>query len=73
MSLKEYFENKKKQEKPRPTGLQIYEVVSMVHGLTKEELYKAIQKLMRGDLKEFHLLEALPEDEEKEWLQFLIG
>ena len=56
MSLKEYFDNTKKQEKPRWTSLQIHEVVSKVHGLTKEEIYKATQKLMRGDPEEFHLL-----------------
>ena len=36
MSVEEYFESKKKQKKPWPTSLQIHEVVSKVHSLTKE-------------------------------------
>ena len=70
LSMKMYFENKKKQE--RPTGLKIHEVVSKVFGLIQDEVYKANQMLMRGDPEEFYLLEGLPDNEKAAWLQFLI-
>ena len=70
LSMKMYFENKKKQE--RPIGLKIYEVVSKVSGLTQDEVYKVDQMLTRGDPEKLYLLEGLLNNEKAARLQFLI-
>ncbi|CAA0806448.1 Unknown protein [Striga hermonthica] len=70
-SFQEYLTRKKQEEKP--SGIEIHEVVSVIPGLTSEEVFKAVRKLMNGDLEEFKLLKALPEDKKQEWIYYLIN
>ncbi|GFQ05424.1 hypothetical protein PHJA_002686500 [Phtheirospermum japonicum] len=64
-SFEEFVASKiKSQEKP--SGVEIHDVVSMVPGLTTDEVFKAVRKLMNGDVEEFNLLKALPDEKKKE-------
>ncbi|GKV54024.1 hypothetical protein SLEP1_g60534, partial [Rubroshorea leprosula] len=67
-SLKEYINLKKK-----PSGQEIYEVVSIVLGLSQQEIFKAIQLLLNGDFEQFYLLKSLPDDKKYDWLAFLLS
>ncbi|GER29377.1 myeloid differentiation primary response protein MyD88, partial [Striga asiatica] len=70
-SFQEYLARKKQEEKPN--GIEIHEVVSVIPGLTCEEVFKAVRKLMNSDLEEFKLLKALPEEKKQEWIYYLIN
>ncbi|GLT84127.1 hypothetical protein SLE2022_023750 [Rubroshorea leprosula] len=67
-SLKEYMNLKKK-----PSGQEIYQVVSTVLGLSQQEIFKAVQLLLNGDLEQFYLLKSLPDDKKYDWLAFLLS
>lgn len=69
-SFQEFVASKKKEE--RPSGIEIYEVVSSITELTSTEKFKAVEKLMGGDVEWFRLLKALPDEERRRWLYFLI-
>ncbi|GKV15533.1 hypothetical protein SLEP1_g26318 [Rubroshorea leprosula] len=67
-SLKEYMNLKKK-----PSGQEIYEVVSTILGLSQQEIFKAVQLLLNGDPKQFYLLKSLPDDKKYDCLAFLLS
>ncbi|GKV28618.1 hypothetical protein SLEP1_g37639 [Rubroshorea leprosula] len=67
-SLKEYMNLKKK-----PSGQEIYEVVSTILGLSQQEIFKAVQLLLNGDPEQFYLLKSLPDDKKYDWLAFLLS
>ncbi|XP_073148049.1 uncharacterized protein [Henckelia pumila] len=69
-SFQDFVASKKKEE--RPSGIEIYEVVSSITELTSIEKFKAVEKLMSGDAERFRLLKALPDEERRGWLNFLI-
>ncbi|KAI3451361.1 hypothetical protein Pfo_008026 [Paulownia fortunei] len=62
----------KKKFQEKPSGIEIYEVVFMVPGLTSNEVFKVVRKLMNGDVEEFNLLRALRDKKKKECIYFLI-
>ncbi|KAL8484320.1 hypothetical protein ACS0TY_026848 [Phlomoides rotata] len=70
-SFQEFLASKKNGE--NPSGIEICNVVKMIPGLNGEEVFKAIRKLMSGDPEEFKLLKALPDEEKREWIDFLIN
>ncbi|XP_073121335.1 uncharacterized protein [Henckelia pumila] len=69
-SFREFVAWKKEE---RPSGIEIYEVVSKITGLTSTERFKAVEKLMDGNVERFRLLKALPDKEKTEWVYYLIN
>ncbi|GKV43214.1 hypothetical protein SLEP1_g50531 [Rubroshorea leprosula] len=59
--------------KKKPSGQEIYEVVSTVLGLSQQEIFKAVQLLLNGDPEQFYLLKSLPDDKKYDWLAFLLS
>ncbi|XP_073125482.1 uncharacterized protein [Henckelia pumila] len=70
-SFQEFVASKKKEE--RPSDIEIHEVVSNINRLTDTERFKAIQKLMNGDVENFRLLKALSDEEKRKLVHFLIN
>lgn len=53
------------------SGIEIYGIVHKVPGLTKREVFVAVQKLMSStNSQEFNLLKALPDEEKKGLILF---
>ncbi|GAA0143376.1 hypothetical protein LIER_04073 [Lithospermum erythrorhizon] len=71
-SVKQYFERKKKNEDNRPSAKVIHEVVLSVGRLTRNEVFKATQRLMNGNVQEFELIQDLHDVEKEEWIRFLL-
>ncbi|KAK6149565.1 hypothetical protein DH2020_017090 [Rehmannia glutinosa] len=63
----------KKKSQEKPSGIEIHEVVSMVPGLTINEIFKVVRELMNGDVEEFNLLKALLDEKKKDWVYFFIN
>ncbi|GAA0175431.1 hypothetical protein LIER_41913 [Lithospermum erythrorhizon] len=63
---------RKKNEDNRPSAKVIHEVVSSVGGLARNDVFKATQRLMNGNVQEFELLRDLRDDEKEEWIKFLL-
>ncbi|OMO49835.1 hypothetical protein COLO4_38347 [Corchorus olitorius] len=72
-SLKEYVEMKKNQERPKPTGEEIYGVVSKIVGLNRNDIFAAINRLMNGCPEQFYLLKSLPDDEKIDYVLYLLN
>ncbi|KAL0370724.1 UNVERIFIED_CONTAM: hypothetical protein Sangu_0390500 [Sesamum angustifolium] len=70
-SFQDFLASKKKNEE-KSSGIGIHEVVSMIPGLTSHEVFKAVRKLMNGDVEEFKLLKSLPDEKKRDWIYFLI-
>ncbi|OMO94123.1 hypothetical protein CCACVL1_06154 [Corchorus capsularis] len=71
-SLKEYVEMKKNQERPKPTGEEIYGVVSKIVGLNRNDIFGAVNRLMNGCPEQFYLLKSLPDDEKIDYVLYLL-
>ncbi|KAL0423646.1 UNVERIFIED_CONTAM: hypothetical protein Sradi_0899400 [Sesamum radiatum] len=64
-SFQDFLASKKKNEE-KPSGIEIYEVVSMISGLTSHEVFKVVRKLMNGDVEQFKLLKSLPDEKKRD-------
>ncbi|OMO58774.1 hypothetical protein COLO4_34387 [Corchorus olitorius] len=71
-SLKEYVEMKKNQERPKPTGEEIYGVISKIVGLNRNDIFAAVNRLMNGCPEQFYLLKSLPDDEKIDYVLYLL-
>ncbi|XP_012843355.1 PREDICTED: uncharacterized protein LOC105963495 [Erythranthe guttata] len=70
-SFQEFLASKRKGEE-KSSGIEMHDVVSMIPGLTDDEVFKAVRMLMNGNEEEFNLLKALPDEKKKDWIYFLI-
>ncbi|CAI0540086.1 unnamed protein product, partial [Linum tenue] len=64
-SLSSYLQSKKKEEEPRYTGKEIYDVICEIPGLTHLEVAKAVMKYRSGDPEQFKLLLEIPKEDRR--------
>ena len=52
---------------PKPDSKEVYDVVSRVVGLDRQEVLKAVKRFL-NDIEEFEMLTTLPENEMLDWV-----
>ncbi|KAG8372731.1 hypothetical protein BUALT_Bualt12G0097300 [Buddleja alternifolia] len=68
-SFQEFVASKKKKEE-KPSGIEIHEVVSKIPGLTSNEIFTVVRKLMNGDVEEYKFVERSSGREKKRLGEF---
>lgn len=51
--------------------IEIHEVVSMIHGLTNEEVFKVVRILRNGNEEEFQLFRSLPDEKKRKEIGYI--
>ncbi|CAL1380872.1 unnamed protein product [Linum trigynum] len=72
-SLSSYLQSKKKEEEPRYTGKEIYDVICEIPGLTHVEVAKAVMKYRSGDPEQFKLLLEIPKEDRRIFVECFLG
>ncbi|KAG8384184.1 hypothetical protein BUALT_Bualt04G0091700 [Buddleja alternifolia] len=63
--FQEFVASKKKKEE-KPSGIKIHEVFPKTPGLTSNEIFTVVRKLMNGDVEEYKLLKDLLNEKKRD-------
>ncbi|CAI0549545.1 unnamed protein product [Linum tenue] len=72
-SLSSYLKSKKKEEEPKYTGKEIYDVICEIPGLTHMEVAKVVMKYRCGDPEQFKLLLKIPKEDRRIFVECILG
>ncbi|KAL2937217.1 Frizzled-4 [Bienertia sinuspersici] len=70
-SFKEYVS--KAQGPLKSSSREIYDIVSSILGLSRQQVLKAVKIFMSGPVEEFDMLKNLPEQEKLDWVLLCIN